>query len=89
MKNPTTSEIRQARESAGLSQTEAARLVHSALRTWQQWEAEPGSASHRKMHPAFWELFELKIAKRILKLKERLSGKTCGNRANEQHPENG
>lgn len=50
-------EIRAAREEAGLSQTAAAELVHSKLRTWQQWEA-----GDRKMHPGLWELFRLKIA---------------------------
>lgn len=68
--NPKPSEVRQARESAGLSQTDAAQLVHSALRSWQQWEAEPENASHRKMHPALWELFNMKIKKRVNQLKE-------------------
>lgn len=54
---PDTADIRAAREAAGLSQTAAADLVHSKLRTWQQWEA-----GDRKMHPGLWELFRLKIA---------------------------
>ena len=54
---PDPAEIRAAREAAGLSQTAAAGLVHSKLRTWQQWEA-----GDRKMHPGLWELFRLKIA---------------------------
>lgn len=31
--------------------------VHTTRRAWQQWES--GS---RGMHPAFWELFNIKIA---------------------------
>jgi DNA-binding transcriptional regulator YiaG len=62
--NPPPADIIAAREAAGLTQTEAAELVHSALRTWQQWEAEPGTDGHRRMHPAFWELFLIKTAAR-------------------------
>lgn len=58
--SPSQSAIRAARESAGLSQTAAAALVHTTCRTWQQWEA-----GDRRMHPAFWELFRIKIATRI------------------------
>ena len=54
---PEPAEIRAAREAAGLSQTAAAEMVHSKLRTWQQWEA-----GDRRMHPGLWELFRLKIA---------------------------
>ncbi len=54
---PNPTEVRAAREAAGLSQTAAAELVHSKLRTWQQWEA-----GDRHMHPGLWELFRLKIA---------------------------
>jgi len=54
---PTPAEIRAARETAGLTQTASAELVHSKLRSWQQWEA-----GDRQMHPAFWELFRIKAA---------------------------
>lgn len=54
-RNPSPAEIREARETAGLSQTRAAELIHSTLRTWQDWEA--GQA---RMHPGLWELFRLK-----------------------------
>lgn len=54
---PPPAEIRAWREAAGLTQTEAARLVHAGLRTWQQWEA-----GERRMHPAFWELARIKAA---------------------------
>lgn len=52
---PTSAEIISVRESMGLTQSEAASLVHSVLRSWQQWEA-----GDRKMKPAVWELFCLK-----------------------------
>jgi len=52
---PTPEKIKAARKAAGLSQSVAAELVHSKLRTWQQWEA-----GDRKMHPGLWELFRLK-----------------------------
>lgn len=54
-KPPTTAQIRAARQAAGLSQTAAARLVYSTLRTWQHWEA--GTTA---MHPAIWELWRIK-----------------------------
>ncbi|AXM15598.1 XRE family transcriptional regulator [Xanthomonas oryzae pv. oryzae] len=50
-------EISRARGAAGLTQTEAAALVHSNIRSWQKWEL-----GERRMHPAFWELFRLKLA---------------------------
>lgn len=53
---PTPEQIRAAREVVGLTQTEAAQLIHSTLRTWQQWEA-----GDRRMHPGLFELFLLKI----------------------------
>ena len=58
--NPTPSEIRLMRKSAGLTQTAAAALVHTTCRTWQQWEA-----GDRHMHPAFWELFCIKISRKL------------------------
>lgn len=48
-------EIRAARERARLTQTAAASLIYSTLRTWQDWEA--GIA---RMHPGLWELFRQK-----------------------------
>jgi DNA-binding transcriptional regulator YiaG len=55
--NPLPEQIKAAREVAGLSQTAAAELVYSGLRTWQQWEA-----GDRRMHAGLWELFRLKAA---------------------------
>ena len=54
--NPSRAEILAAREAAGLSQTAAALQLHTTCRVWQQWEA-----GDRRMHPAFWELFHLKV----------------------------
>ncbi|HEX9391468.1 MAG TPA: helix-turn-helix domain-containing protein [Usitatibacteraceae bacterium] len=53
--SPAPPAIRAAREAAGLTQTAAAELIYSTLRTWQDWEK--GVA---RMHPAFWELWRLK-----------------------------
>lgn len=53
--NPAPADIREAREAAGLTQTDAAALLHTTCRTWQQWEA-----GDRRMHAAFWELFRNK-----------------------------
>lgn len=57
MKHPQPAEIIALREAASLTQTQAGELVHSALRTWQQWER-----GDRKMHPGLWELFQIKTA---------------------------
>lgn len=54
-RNPKPTEIRAARERAGLTQTEAGTLIHASLRAWQQWES-----GERRMHPAMFELFRLK-----------------------------
>jgi DNA (cytosine-5)-methyltransferase 1 len=57
---PSSSEIRAAREAAGLTQTQAAVVIHATLRAWQGWEAAEGEASARRMHPGLWELFKIK-----------------------------
>lgn len=59
MTNPAPQSIVEARKAAGLTQTQAAELIHSALRTWQQWEA-----GHRDMHPGLWELFLIKTKRK-------------------------
>jgi len=63
--NPTPAEVRAARGAAGMTQTAAAALVFTTCRTWQQWEAEEGTPGHRRMHPAFWELFRIKAKKTV------------------------
>lgn len=62
MQSPKPDEIKQAREQAGLTQTQAALLIHKGLRTWQGWETPEGCSGHRKMDPAFWELFKIKLS---------------------------
>jgi len=58
--SPTPVAIRAARDAANLTQTEAGMVVHTSCRTWQQWEA-----GDRRMHPAFWELFRMKVGLRV------------------------
>ena len=58
-RNPTPAEVRAAREAAGLTQAQAAVLVHASTRNWQQWEQAEGSNA-RRMHPGLWELFIVK-----------------------------
>lgn len=65
MDNPKTSEIVSLRESLQLSnsigitaaQDKCADMLHTSRRAWQQWEK-----GDRKMHPAFWELINIKRA---------------------------
>lgn len=59
-RNPSPTEVRAARGAAGLTQTEAAALVHASTRNWQQWEQGEGASSARRMHPGLWELFRVK-----------------------------
>lgn len=51
--SPDPAAIRAARKAAGLTQTAAAELIGSTLRTIQDWEA--GKAA---MHPGLWDLFQ-------------------------------
>ena len=55
--NPSPADILSGRVAAGLTQSEAAALVHGSLRAWQQWEA-----GDRRMHPGLWELFSIKAS---------------------------
>lgn len=66
--HPLPHQIKQLRESLGYTQFDAASLVSSHLRTWQQWEA-----GDRKMHPAFWELFCLKLGRPLARPLEILN----------------
>lgn len=54
--SPRPADIQRARASAQLTQAAAGALVHTTSRVWRQWEA-----GDRHMHPAFWELFRLKL----------------------------
>lgn len=51
----TPEEIKRVRLAAGLTQTQAAELVHVTLRSWQRYEA-----GEKRIHPAMWELFLIK-----------------------------
>jgi len=51
-----TMEIVLARKELNLTQSQAANILYVSKRTWQQWEL-----GQRKMHPAFWELFKIKM----------------------------
>lgn len=51
--SPKGAEIRELRETFGISQTEAAEMVYSTLRSWQNWEADEVC-----MHPAIWAWFK-------------------------------
>ena len=58
---PSVQEIKQARHAAGLTQAESAQLVHTGRRSWEQWETDSSNLKyHRRMHPAFFELYLLK-----------------------------
>lgn len=57
MDGPTPEQIRTARESHKLTPDDAAALIHCGARAWRQWES--GS---RKMSPAHWELWKIKVA---------------------------
>ena len=57
--NPCPDQIKSARASAGLTQTKAAALIYCSLRGWQDWES-----GVRRMHPAFFELFNIKAGGR-------------------------
>jgi len=57
--NPTTQQVREARSNAGLTAKKAAALVYRTQRNWFQWER-----GERKMCPALFELFCLKVKDR-------------------------
>lgn len=65
---PRPEEVRLAREDAGLTQEQAAALVHTGGQTWVKWEREATSDSARRMHPSTWELFQVKLE--IIKMLE-------------------
>lgn len=54
--NPTSAQVAQHREAAGLTQTEYAALVYKGLRTAQDWES-----GERRMPPDTWELLQIKV----------------------------
>lgn len=60
---PSPEEVREARERAGLTQTQAAGLVSPATaagyKTWSGYEQPVGTRNHRAISLAAWELFLL------------------------------
>lgn len=53
MRTRTGEDLRVLREQAGLSQTKAAEMTGTPLRTWQRWEAKTESAYRRPPGMAF------------------------------------
>ncbi len=70
--SPTPEQVRDLRTDAGLTQTEAAELVHVGHRTWQSWEAATGEPSSRTMPAAAWELFTRRLRDRRIKIPDYL-----------------
>ena len=58
MTPPSPEEIRAARQSAHLTQTQAAALIHKQRLAWARYEA-----GDREMDPALWELFQIKLGR--------------------------
>lgn len=57
--SPAPDDIRMARQCAGLTQQEAAKMIYATSRAWQEWEG-----GRRAMHPAMWEYWQHKVAAR-------------------------
>ena len=55
MNPPSPEEIRAARQSAHLTQTQAAELIYKQRLAWARYES-----GDREMDPALWELFQIK-----------------------------
>ena len=55
MKNPTPEQIKQSRLNAGLTQAQAAAVIHKKQLAWQRYES-----GDRAMDAAYWELFLIK-----------------------------
>ncbi len=62
---PTPEEVRQARENASLTQSQAAEMVSpaklAAYKTWAGYETARGQKNHRAIPLSTWELFLLLI----------------------------
>ena len=55
-RSPSPTEVRELRERHGLTQTQAATLVHANLRGYQRWEL-----GERVMRADTWELMRIKL----------------------------
>jgi transcriptional regulator with XRE-family HTH domain len=60
---PTPDEIRRAREEVGLTERQAAKLVHVSPNAWQRYEASTTSEHYLLIPGAAWELFLLRTEK--------------------------
>lgn len=65
----TPLQIKQLRKRAGLTQTEAATVVHVTMRAWQNWESSEDMNNHRVIPEAYVELFCLKTGTQYPPLK--------------------
>lgn len=57
---PTHLEVKEARQEVGLSQVQAARLVHVTENTWQRYETPVESDQYVQISGSNWELFLIK-----------------------------
>lgn len=73
MDSPSPTEIRAAREAAGMTQSAAAALIYRTARNWQQWEG-----GERRMDPALWELFCLKSKSAAIPTRRQAAGRIIG-----------
>jgi len=55
IQSPTVDQIKTTRQSLGLTQSAAARLIYVDPSAWSHWES-----GKTPMHRAFWELFLIK-----------------------------
>ena len=55
MSNPTPAQVKQARANAGLTQKQAAEVIHKKILAWQRYES-----GDRVMDAAYYELFLIK-----------------------------
>ena len=79
--NPSPAAIQAARLAAKLSRSEAAGLVVSSVRSWEKWES-----GERRMHPAIWELFQIKVAMfgKIMDVLKPFVNRRCDDRTIEE-----
>lgn len=69
---PGPESVREAREAAGLTQTQAADMIHATKRGWQKYEFEGEGNSRRQIPLVAWELFLLKAGLHpVLEIKRR------------------
>jgi DNA-binding transcriptional regulator YiaG len=60
---PTPDQVKAVRESAGLTQRQAAELIWVSEGTWRQWEST-SAVKARKMMPVAWWAFNKRIERR-------------------------